>query len=53
VHGLIDLHGFAAITNTAQLSAVSGSNGGALIDRGTGSLDLVGASINNASFSFA
>jgi hypothetical protein len=26
VQGLIDLHGFAAITNTAQLLAVSGSD---------------------------
>lgn len=55
VTGLIDLHGFAAITNTAQLLAVSGSDGfgGTLIHLGTGSLDLVGSTINNASFSFA
>jgi hypothetical protein len=55
VTGLIDLHGFAGITSTAGLLAASGSDGsgGTLIHLGTGSLDLVGSTINNASFSFA
>ncbi len=53
--GLIDLHGFAGITNDGQLAAVSSSDGagGTLIHLGTGSLDLVAATINNNQFSFA
>jgi hypothetical protein len=53
--GLIDLHGFAGITNASQLQNVSSSDGagGTLIHLGTGSLDLVASTINNNQFSFA
>ena len=53
--GVIDLHGFAGITNTGQLFAASSSDGagGTLIKLGTGSLDLVSSTIDTTQFSFA
>lgn len=53
--GLIDLHGFAGITNFAQLTAVSGSDGlgGTLIHLGTGTLDLRDeATLNATQFTY-
>lgn len=53
--GMIDLHGFAGITNFAQLQMHSSSDGagGTLIHLGAGSLDLVAtATLNQTQFSF-
>lgn len=53
--GSIDLHGFAGITNYAQLMAVSSSDGagGTLIHLGTGSLDLLAtATLNSTQFTY-
>jgi hypothetical protein len=53
--GLINLHGFAGITNFAQLTAVSGSDGlgGTLIHLGTGTLDLRDeATLNSTQFTY-
>ena len=52
--GVINLHGFAGITNAGQLAAVSSSDGqgGTLIHLGTGSLDLVATTISNNQFTF-
>ena len=54
VTGMIDLHGFAGITNDASLLAASSSDGvgGTMIKLGSGSLDLVMTTINTNSFSF-
>jgi len=53
--GQIDLQGFAGITNASQLLAVSTSDGagGTLIHLGTGSLQLVAATINTDQFAFS
>jgi hypothetical protein len=53
--GVIDLQGFTAITNDAQLAAHSGSDGagGTLIHLGTGSLDLLHTTISNTQFAFS
>ncbi len=52
--GMIDLQGFTGITNDAQLASVSSSDGagGTMIHLGTGSLDLVHATIAMTHFAF-